>query len=108
MDERGTLRSDLSISIEQSRKQRDNNALWLNSTSTATGTRHIETDYPYSSYGFEDIKVWIPKYQKWFSCGNKVVTIEGPMNVAIREFYDRWRIYTNRRFNLSNIQITQP
>ena len=81
------------------------NSSILNHITSARGERVIEKEDNYVTVGYRNVQFWIPTKQSWITASQDpdkfLICLDIPdsdHSVAWTEFYDRWRIYINKRF----------
>lgn len=97
------------INTSRINKQREDARAFANNTHYAEGRLTIFNEDNMTTYGFQDLRIWVPRLQKWILLtaidqDKFMVTTESRAD-ASREFYDRWRIFVQRAFNLTNLHI---
>ena len=82
---------------------------YLNYKFGAQGTRYFNEEEIdgriQHTFGFRHLQVWNPRNQEWIQLPDKFYVTNEDRELAINEFWARWRIYVNKRFNLDFLQI---
>lgn len=96
--------------VEQINKQRADNRAFLNQTWQCTGKRY--TNQEERAFGFTEVRVWNPIKQQIevltaHDEDRFIVTAE-TYDLAVSEFWNRWKLFVSRAFKLSYLRIESP